>query len=187
VTDRGDLEASLAEMDRKLRELQRELSLVAGQGEARAADAPPQAAAPEAAVPDPVERVVEEAAARVSELGSRIDDLAALRDELDHATQALRAEYRAARPGATAPEEVVIDAGPFTDIATLSAFETSLGEVEGVVDAVVRSFEGNRAIVDVGVRPGAELAASLRGGLPFEVDVVEAQDGGLTLHLRSGA
>jgi hypothetical protein len=210
VTERRDLEASLAEMDRKLRELQRELSLVAGQGGGASAELPvtgmpraagpperpppepppPEPTAPEAPAPpapDPVARVVDEAAARVTELGRRIDDLAALRDELDSATQSLRSEYRAARPGAAAPREVVVDAGPFPDIATLSSFETALGEVDGVVDAAVRSFEGNRAIVDVHVRADAELAGALRGGLPFEVDVVQAQGGGLTLHLRSGA
>jgi len=181
MSDRRDLEASLAEMDRKLRELQRELDLVA-RPESAEAQGSPSAAAP---TPDvEVEAVVEEAAARVSELGRRIDDLAALRDDLDRATQALRSEYRAAR---TAPVEIVVDAGPFPDIATLGAFEQALGQVEGVEDAVVRSFEGNRAIVDVGMRPGVDLAAALPAELPFAVDVSPSEGGGLTLTLRSGA
>lgn len=171
MTDRGDLEASLAEMDRKLRELQRELDLVAR----------PESPGPESVE---VEAVVEEAAARVSELGRRIDELAALRDDLDRATQALRAEYRAAQ---SAPTEIVIDAGPFPDIATLGAFEQALGQVEGVEDAVVRSFEGNRATVDVGVRPGIDLQAALPVELPFSVDVTPSEGGGLTLTLRSSA
>jgi hypothetical protein len=141
VTDRRDLEASLAEMDRKLRELQRELALVSGPAE-------PPAAAP--AEPDAVSAVVEEAAARVDELGRRIDDLARLREDLDQATQALRSEYRS-RPAA-APHEVVVDAGPFADIASLSAFEQALARVPGVEDALVRSFEGNRAVIDVRLR-----------------------------------
>lgn len=187
MTDRGDLEASLAEMDRKLRELQRELDLVArpegagGGGPAPVGDRP-GGAGPGAS--GEVEAVVEEAAARVSELGRRIDELAALRDDLDRATQALRAEYRAAQ---APPTEIVVDAGPFPDIATLGAFEQALGQVEGVEDAVVRSFEGNRATVDVGVRPGIDLRAALPAELPFAVEVTPSEGGGLTVTLRSGA
>ncbi|HVE68981.1 MAG TPA: hypothetical protein VNB64_10415 [Solirubrobacteraceae bacterium] len=191
MTDRRDLEASLAEMDRKLRELQRELELVgrpqsapggeAAPGEEAAGGGPGSAEAASRGIE--VEAVVEEAAARVSELGRRIDELAALRTDLDRATEALRAEYRAVRP---APTEVVIDAGPFPDISTLGAFEQALGQVEGVEDAVVRSFEGNRATVDVGVRPGIDLEAALPAELPFSVDVARSEGGGLTLTLRSG-
>jgi hypothetical protein len=181
VTERRDLEASLAEMDRKLRELQRELALVSGQGApAEPAPAPPAAA-------ERVAGVVEEAAARVSELGRRIDELARLRDDLDRATQALRSEYGAARARAAASREVVLDAGPFPDIATLSAFEQALARVDGVRDAVVRSFEGNRALVDVRVGPEVDLEEALPVQLPFEIDVARAQDGGLAVHLRSEA
>jgi hypothetical protein len=183
VTDRRQLEASLAEMDRKLSELQRELALVSGQDPGPGAPSPPPA--PPAPAPE-VEAVVEEAAARVGELGRRIDELAALREDLDRATQALRAEYRATQ-AAPGPREVVLDAGPFPDIATLGAFEQALGQVAGVEDAVVRSFEGNRAIVDVGVRSDVALEEALRTQLPFAVDVEEAQGGALTVHLRSGA
>ncbi|MDX6698139.1 MAG: hypothetical protein QOE65_1536 [Solirubrobacteraceae bacterium] len=188
MSEPRDLEASLAEMDRKLRELQRELALVAGgddpAAEAPAASPPPPAPAP---APDPVARVVEEAAARVSELGRRIDELASLRDDLDRATQALRAEYQATRAAADTSQEVVVDAGPFPDIATLGSFEQALGQVEGVEDAVVRSFEGNRATVDIVLRGGVDLAGALRTELPFAVEVEESQGGGLTLRLTSGA
>jgi hypothetical protein len=151
MTDRHELEASLAEMDRKLRELQRELALVSGSG-----DAPVEPAAaldptptPE---PDPLASVVEEAAARVGELGRRIDDLARLRDDLDGATQALRDEYRSRPAPAAQADEVTVEAGPFADIASVSAFEQALARVPGVEDAMVRSFEGNRAIIDVRLR-----------------------------------
>ncbi|MDQ4040298.1 MAG: hypothetical protein M3141_00945 [Actinomycetota bacterium] len=204
MSERPDLEASLAEMDRKLRELQRELELVAGQGargdaptspgsptgsarsvggSSTATGASPRPVRPVSA--DPVGDAVEEAVARVSELGRRIDDLAALRDELDSATRALREEYSAARP-APARRDVVVDAGPFPDIATLSAFEQALAGVEGVEDAAVRSFEGNRALIDVRARADADLEAAL-ARLPFPAEVTQAQGDALTLHLRSGA
>ena len=87
-------------MDRKLRELQRELALVSGQGAPGTAPERPRELEPE---PDPVAGVVEETAARVAELGRRIDELSQLRDDLDRATQALRAEFRAARPPVAGP------------------------------------------------------------------------------------
>ncbi len=200
MSERPDLEASLAEMDRKLRELQRELELVARSdtpsspgspagsatgagGSSTATGAVPRPVRPAAA--DPVTNAVEEAVTRVTELGRRIDDLAALRDELDSATRALREEYSAAR-AAPARREVVVDAGPFADIATLSAFEQALAGVEGVEDAAVRSFEGNRALIDVRARAHADLEAAL-ALLPFPAEVTQAQGDALTLHLRSGA
>jgi hypothetical protein len=156
MTDRRDLETSLAEMDRKLRELQRELALVSGPSdepsEPEPAPAPPEPAPPPEPVPDPIESVVEAAAARVGELGRRIDDLARLRDDLDGATQALRDEYRNRPAPAASPDEVVLEAGPFADIASVSAFEQALAQVPGVEDAIVRSVEGNRAIIDVRLR-----------------------------------
>jgi prefoldin subunit 5 len=80
VTDRSDLEARLAELDRKLRELQSELAAVS-----RSADSSPREEPP--ASPD---EVVEQAAARVAELGRRIDDLVRLRADLDEATEELK-------------------------------------------------------------------------------------------------
>jgi hypothetical protein len=151
MTDRRDLEASLAEMDRKLRELQRELELVSAPSPQPAEPEPAPEPAP-APASDPIESVVEEAAARVGELGHRIDDLVRLRDDLDSATQALRTEYRSRPAPAASAEEVVVEAGPFADISSVSAFEQALGQVPGVEEALVRSFEGNRAIIDVRLR-----------------------------------
>jgi hypothetical protein len=82
VSDRRDLEASLADLDRKLRELQSELAVVSRS----AAPAPPQEEPP----PASTDEVIEQATARVAELGRRIDDLARLRADLDEATRALR-------------------------------------------------------------------------------------------------
>ncbi len=39
---------------------------------------------------------------------------------------------------------VVVDAGPFRDITTLSSFEQALAHVPGAEDVYVRSFEGDR-------------------------------------------
>jgi prefoldin subunit 5 len=79
-----DIEASLADMDRKLRELQRELALVSRREEG--GQTPHTNRVNE---PGPV---LEQATARVEELGRRIDELTRLRHELDEATRALIAE-----------------------------------------------------------------------------------------------
>ena len=93
MTDPRHLESSLAEMDRKLRELQRELDLLSR---------PPQEEEEPPPTPPPsppsvsAAGAIEEAAARVDELGRRIDALADLRKELDIAASALREEQRQA-------------------------------------------------------------------------------------------
>jgi hypothetical protein len=93
MTDPRELESSLAEMDRKLRELQRELELLSRPAEDEPEPPPPPPPAPASASPG---GEIEHAAARVAELGRRIDALVDLRKELDNATGALQEEQRRA-------------------------------------------------------------------------------------------
>jgi hypothetical protein len=210
VTDRRDLEASLAEMDRKLRELQRELALVSPQAgeEAEEPEPAPPPQAPPAPPPVPP-AAIEQTTERVADLGRRIDELQRLREELDEATRALREDYDragpaavtaaanpAAEPGpaaapapaaqpaeATFSGDVVINAGPFADMATLSAFELALSRLPGSADAYVRSFEGHRALVEVRLEQPVDLLAELRRTLPFRFDVVAVGRAEVTLTL----
>jgi hypothetical protein len=93
MTDPRELESSLAEMDRKLRELQRELELLSQRPDQEPETAPsPPSPPPSGTTAD----AIEEAAARVAELGRRIDGLTDLRKELEEATSALREEQRRA-------------------------------------------------------------------------------------------
>ena len=78
MTERRELEASLAEMDRKLRELQRELAGLSPDLDAAGAARHP-------APPQPDE-------ARIAELGRRVDQLAVLCTDVQHATRLLREE-----------------------------------------------------------------------------------------------
>jgi hypothetical protein len=103
MTDPRDLEANLAEMDSKLRELQRELALLSRPSEGepeREPDPEPELELepePEPEPPGPSAvpvSAIEQAAARVAELGRRIDGLTDLRNELDRASRALREEQR---------------------------------------------------------------------------------------------
>ena len=75
---REDLEASLADIDRKLRDLQAELQVVA------VSDEPP--APPAAASPAPPADALED---RLAELTRRAEDLSQLSAELEEATRAL--------------------------------------------------------------------------------------------------
>jgi DNA repair exonuclease SbcCD ATPase subunit len=95
MTDPRELESSLAEMDRKLRELQRELELLSRRPD-QDQEAPPPPPAPPPGSPA---GAIEQAAARVAELGRRIDALTDLRKELEEATSALREEQRRAASG----------------------------------------------------------------------------------------
>jgi DNA repair exonuclease SbcCD ATPase subunit len=93
MTDPRELESSLAEMDRKLRELQQELALLSRRPEQ---EQEPPPAPPPAPPPGSTAGAIEQAAARVAELGRRIDALTDLRKELEEATSALREEQRRA-------------------------------------------------------------------------------------------
>jgi hypothetical protein len=92
-------------MDRKLRELQRELELLSRppeqepEREGEQEQEPPPPPPPSPPNPPPAASpagAIEQAAARVAELGRRIDALTDLRKELEEATSALREEQRQA-------------------------------------------------------------------------------------------
>jgi hypothetical protein len=178
----SDLEASLAEIDRKLRGLQAELQVVAGvpgAPEAASADAPPAAPAP-----------VDDLAERVVELSRRIDELQRLGEQLEAATELLHEEFArgaATPPPAPAPTtwsgEVVIRAGPFPDIASLGEFERALGDVTGAEQAFVRSFAGDRALVEVRLTGEVDLVAEMERTLPWEVRVLDSGPGELEISL----
>src|SRR4051794_38056085 len=95
-----DIEASLADMDRKLRELQRELALVS-----RREEGPPPppggGRTPHTIRVNEPGVVLEQAAARVEEVGGGIDELTGLRHELEEAPRALIAEN--SRPSGGGP------------------------------------------------------------------------------------
>jgi hypothetical protein len=184
---RAELEASLAEMERRLRQLQADLSSV-GAGPA-SAGAARRAAEPFAGTPAPAPRrsaPVDLAVERVEELGRRLDDLQGLRAELEEATRALRDEV--AGGGDSFARDVVVDVGPFPDIATLSAFEHALGRLPSVAEAWVRSYAGDRAQVDVRLARPGDLVSEMRSALPYRFDVAAAGPSELTLTLpRPGA
>ena len=128
MDERGDVHAALAAMERKLEELQRELT---GEGpeegtasaSLHTASPPPRAAVPPppAAAPPP-------------------------------RTAAPPLHAAAPPPPAAAPPspaEALLRAGPFADIESLGRFEQALRELDGVEEVVLRGFEADRALFDV--------------------------------------
>jgi len=251
MTERRDVESSLADMDRKLRELQKELAMVGQEPQPPAAPEPTPEATPEPPAADPTPppptapsepvppvaqsepvapvapeaptapraaesqaqaivaearaeaaRIVDEAAARVAAIGGQIDELQRLRDEVQRSARALVEEYERALRYEAAPEpappehaaapapesedrefqgRVVVNAGPFTDIATLGAFEQALARLPQAEDVFVHGFEGNRALIEVKLGAPVALLDEMRRALPFGFGVVEVEESRITI------
>lgn len=102
-------------------------------------------------------------------------------------------ETAAAPPGAGGHDDlvfegpVVVDAGPFTDIAALSAFEQRLARVPGVEDVYVSGFEGNRALIELRVITPVALVREIRADQGGGFEVAEAAPGRLRIDLRPAA
>jgi hypothetical protein len=191
VTERPyDLESSLAEIDRRLRELQGELQVVAGR-ERREAPAEPSPPSPPPREPEPepapaAARLVDDTAGRVAELGRRLEELRRLGTELEEATRALQEELArggSGGPGPTWSGDVVVRAGPFRDIASLGEFERALGQLPGVDEAYVRSFAGDWALLEVRLRGEVALVDEVRRGVSADVRVVDSAPGELEISL----
>lgn len=82
---------------------------------------------------------------------------------------------------------VAVEAGPFSDIATLSGFEQALGSVPAVRDVYVRGFEGSRALIDVTLDEPIALAAELRRTARVAFTIVQASSGRLSVAIEPGA
>ena len=221
-----DVHSSLAEIDRKLRELQRELSMFSGQPApetpapasppapparpvpaipprpAASAPPPPPSSPPAGPSPegDPVvadaretaARILDDAGARIAEMGERIQELHRVYSELRRSAGALVEDFgrmpAGAGPGDPRPREysgtVVVNAGPFADIATLGAFEKSLNRLPGADGVRVRGFEGDRALLDLRLPSPIPLVEELRRVVPFAFRVGEVGHGMVTIHLE---
>jgi hypothetical protein len=199
--DTGNVQATLSELERRLRELETEL---------RAVGAPIPPPAPEPPPPPPPPPA----------LHDQLDELLRFRDQLADAATALVEDYsrvleqiaRAAGPGADgdpprepeaapatfpvpppappSPEgslfsgHVVVDVGPFSEIASLAAFEQALTRVPHAEDVHVSSFEGHRARIDLRLSGEVALVFELRRVSDQGFDVRDSEPGALTLTIH---
>ncbi len=79
---------------------------------------------------------------------------------------------------------ITVDAGPFTDIGSLSGFEQALAVVPGVRDVYVRGFEGNRAMIDVTLGQPVALGAELRRVCPISFTITAVDAGRLSVSVQ---
>lgn len=80
---------------------------------------------------------------------------------------------------------LVLDVGPFASFTTLSSFEQALARVPGAEDVYVRSFTGDRALIDVRLAEPVDLLQALRESASLPIMLREAVDGRLTIDLTS--
>jgi hypothetical protein len=204
-----DVQDTLNELERKLRELQAELSVPAP-----AAQPPPP---PEPPPPPPPPR---------GGLQDQLEELLRFREQLTEAAKKLVEDYsrvleqitRATggdEPAAPAPPppptpasghvtfpvpppaapsaestlfsgQVTIDAGPFADIAALARFEEAVRQVALAEDVHVRSFDDERAVIDLRLASEAPLVFELRRASDLAFDVDHAEAGRLSLTIHAG-
>lgn len=95
------------------------------------------------------------------------------------------------RGGHAAPQQfegpLTVDAGPFRDIATLSAFEQAIARIPAVADVYVRGFEGDRALIDVQLAQPVAFLTELRGAATLPFTVAESGPGRVTLTVGHAA
>ncbi|MGI8592903.1 MAG: hypothetical protein ACR2ML_00780 [Solirubrobacteraceae bacterium] len=135
MEERSDVHTALADMERKLGELQRELT---GEEAEEGPGAPPglhATATPPAPAPPPPSAASPRPFAAPSPPSAAVLPPAA-----------------APPPPAAAPPppaQALLRAGPFIDIESLGRFEQTLRALDRVEEVVLRGFEADRALFDV--------------------------------------
>jgi hypothetical protein len=164
-----------------------------------AASQPADSSAPEAVVrqtileaEDEARKVVEDARQRIAEIGARTRALLehSLTDQTpaEPATTPRRRRARAVKAARRAYEgTVIVEAGPFADVAQLSSFEDALGAIPSVDDVYIRTFERNRAHFELNVTEPTALIVELQARSAETLNVVASGDGELRLDIVRGA
>ncbi len=149
MADPRDLEAQLAAIDDRLRELQAELDPGAPAGGSTASSQRGRAG-PLAALLQRASR--QPSAETPPELARELDALTELHRQVLEWIHELIAAYEGAlarRPRLPGPE-LTISAGPFADNESVDAFVAAIQTLPGVARVTMRGFEGaDRAIIEV--------------------------------------
>jgi hypothetical protein len=82
---------------------------------------------------------------------------------------------------------VELEAGPFTDFASLSAFERAIAGLPKVEDVYVRRFQGDRAMIEVTLEEPAQLLDAMTEQLPYTLTVDHASGDRIAVSVSSGS
>jgi hypothetical protein len=156
-------------------------------------------------------RIQREASARTESAHAQAEELRRLRDTLAATLRDVAREFesvagRIDRLGeppvrATPPEEeeeaaadadlfeqrIELEAGPFSDFVSLSAFERALRTLPKVADVYICRFEGDRATIDLTLQEPTHLLDDMAARLPYHVDVRSAVADRISLTVSSAA
>jgi hypothetical protein len=188
--ERLDLAATLGELERKLRELERDLAAGPEGSAAPPPDADPTPAADPAPAAAESPREPPGGPPEI-DLSAQIEELMRFRERLAHSMrtlledcsrmlESLLAIARPAAPGPPPPPGsysgvVTLDAGPFEEVGRLEHFQRVVEEVPGVRAAAVRRLSGDRAVFEVVLEHPTALIEELLGRAPIEVDTSHGQ------------
>ena len=78
---------------------------------------------------------------------------------------------------------VELDAGPFSDFASLSAFERSLSHLPRVEDVYVSRLAGDRAPIQLTLSEPSPLLQAMRETLPYSFEVHSASRAKIVLNV----
>jgi hypothetical protein len=78
-------------------------------------------------------------------------------------------------------DRVDIDAGPFVDFSTLSAFERAVARLPEVDDVYVRRFASDRALIELHLRERSPLVNRLQSAVPGVLQVTAAEEGRISV------
>jgi multidrug efflux pump subunit AcrA (membrane-fusion protein) len=120
------------------------------------------------------------------ELVGKVQDLARdLDDAKPTRVAAPQTEAPPARPARThAPPigaDVELEAGPFDDLASLTAFERSVAALPHVTDVYIRHYESERATLELVLDEPSNLIHELTRRLPYRLDVDDADERRISL------
>lgn len=204
-----ETQSALADIDRKLRELQQQLTHVSEAAPSRATtrggdvgrtaseseqagNAPATGAAPPSrrrqTSPEGSE-LIGQAGALAAQLERHIGVLQGLQEELERSTATLAQAFGTHSSAPTAEPlfqgVVTIDVGPFSDIGTLGTLEHGLADLELVDDVHVRSYEGSRALIQLRLDSPVQLIEEMRRAVPFRFEVTSIDEQHLAMDLHA--
>jgi hypothetical protein len=202
-----DVQSTLNELERKLRELQSELAAPDAVGTPTAEPPPPPPPPPPAA--GAIEAQLEELLRfrdQLTEAATKlVEDYSRLLEQISRAAgeapapaapppptpSAGHVTFPVPPPAAPSPESalhsgnVEIEAGPFADIAELAAFEHAVRRVPNAEDVVVPTFDGGRAVVELRLAAEMPLVFELRRASDRAFDVEHSEPGRLVLAMHA--